>query len=327
MLSQEKIENDVHAIKQELTSSSSNGKATFAFSRWTTKDFVAAIHKSLLDKESTQRWKLRDEKYESNWNLSAIGIIGLILVIGPGRGSSDFAWIDQNAFAFALSGLIACTWFVLMSLERAALFTALSKFMSVRITVGFLFAAGITVATSDANTALNAVLGVDASNAPLARAFLVAALFLKLLWPAFVVLGILAGINLLVVFAYARWRTVADDRNSEYREFPTMALIFVVSALVVSGIYVMTMRRAFSEENIPEKAYRLALQLDFNEAAYCLQRSSNHRYLFIGTNQDKVLIAPLPMGELSLKSFATANVNRIDDAPYVVRVVSCVPQP
>lgn len=106
-----------------------------------------------------------------------------------------------------------------------------------------------------------------------------------------------------------------------------MALIFVVSALVVSGIYMMTMRKVFSEANIPEKAYRLALQLDFNEAAYCLQRSSNHRYLFIGANQDKVLIAPLPMGELSLKSFATANVDRIDDAPYAVRVVNCAPLP
>ena len=104
-----------------------------------------------------------------------------------------------------------------------------------------------------------------------------------------------------------------------------MALIFVVAALVISGIYVMTMRRAFSEANIPEKAYRLALQLDFNEVAYCLQKSNNYRYLFIGANQDKVLIAPLPMGELSLKSFATANVNRIDDAPYAVRVVNCVP--
>ena len=88
MLSQEKIENDVQAIKQELTSSSSNGKTSFPFSRWTTKDFVAAIHKSLLDKENSQRWKLRDEKYDSNWNLSAIGINGLILVIGPGKGSS-----------------------------------------------------------------------------------------------------------------------------------------------------------------------------------------------------------------------------------------------
>lgn len=326
MPEREALEKVIHTIKQEFSVSESN-RRPYQFSRWTMKDYVSAIHKSLQDDEAARRWKHHDEKYESNWNLSAVGIIGLAFVFGLGRGSTDIEWIDQNAFGFLCTGLIACTWFVLMSLERASLFAALSKFTSVRVTAGFLFAAGVAVATSDASSSLNAVLGVDASNAPLARAFLVAALFLKLLWPVFVILALLAAVNLLVIFSYFKWMVSRDERSPEYRVFPVAALIFLVASLVLSAVYMGTMRSAFSDKNIPEKAYRLALQLDFNEAAYCLPPIKGHRYLFIGANQNKVLIAPVPMGELTLTSFATTSPSRIDDAPHAVKVVNCNPLP
>lgn len=141
---------------------------------------------------------------------------------------------------------------------------------------------------------------------PLARAFLVAALFLKFLWPAFAVLGIIAVVSLLIVSAHLKWCAKDEKFSTEYRKFPVQTLLLALAAIVVSVVYTITMRQAFSEADLPEKAYRLALQLDFNTSAYCLPTQKGQRYLFVGVNQDKVLIAPIPFGETTLRSFATA---------------------
>ncbi len=322
MVDKKQIENEISAIKAELTSTATNGKPVSFFSRRSLKDIVAAIHLQLASRQTARE----QEQSANDFSLMTIGVAGLILIAGPGRGSTDIAWVDENAFWFVVFGLVACTWFILMSLERAPLFSLLAKFVSVRITAGFLFASGIAVATSGANTALNAVLGVDAVNAPLARAFLVAALFLKLLWPVFLLLGAIAVINLLSVFSYVRWKGRNDDRDVKYREFPVIELVFVLVAVVFSAIYVKTTTRIFSEANLPEKAYRLALQLDFNKSVYCFQGQPNERYLFIGGNQDKVLIAPIPLEELSWKGFATEDVTGSEDRLKAIRIVGCHPQ-
>ncbi|HCX81403.1 MAG TPA: hypothetical protein DHV01_07335 [Rhodoferax sp.] len=298
------------------------------YSAWTIKDILISMQVRADRKDASDRVKHHQENYENNWNLCVVGVLGLILVIGPGRGGSDIDWIDQNAFAFLVAGLVACTWFVLMSLERGSLLSTLSRFTMVRVTTGFLFAAGIAYATSEANTVLNAVFSVDASSMPLARAFLVAALFLKLLWPAFVVLGIIAVISLLMVSAHLKW-WVKDERfSTEYREFPLRTLLLAVAAIVVAAVYTKTMRQAFNEADLPEKAYRLAMQLDFNPSAYCLPTQAGQRYLFIGSNQDKVLIAPIPLGEATLQSFATAKSQGMPDFSLPpVHVVSCASSP
>lgn len=328
MTSSATSEKDIRSIRDELTFTARLHKPKSGYSTWTTKDILISMHESADRKDDADRRKRHEEKYESNWNLSAVGVLGLILVFGPGRGSSDIAWIDQNAFAFLVAGLVACTWFVLMSLERGALIATLSRFTLVRVTTGFLFAAGIAYATSDANAVLNAVFSVDASNMPLARAFLVAALFLKLLWPAFAVLGLIAAVSLLIVSAHLKWLAKDEKFSTEYREFPIRTLLLALAAIVVSVIYTNTMRQAFNEADLPEKAYRLALQLDFNTSAYCLPTQDGQRYLFIGVNQDKVLIAPIPLGETTLRSFATErNQGGADFSMPSVRIVSCAPNP
>lgn len=321
-------EKDIRSIRDELTSTSMSDKRKAKYSTWTTKDILISMHESADRKDAADRLKRNEVSYESSWNLSTVGVLGLVLVFGPGRGSPDIAWIDRNAFTFLVAGLVACTWFVLMSLERGALLSTLLRFTLVRVITGFLFAAGIAYATSDANTILNAAFSVDAANMPLARAFLVATLFLKLLWPAFAVLGLIAVVSLLVVSAHLKWWVKDGTFSEEYREFPLKTLLLALAAIVVSVAYSNTMRKAFNETDMPEKAYRLALQLDFNTSAYCLPKQDGQRYLFIGVNQDRVLIAPIPLGETTLRSFATArNQEGPDFSLPPVSVVSCSPNP
>jgi hypothetical protein len=152
MTSSAPSEKDIRLIKDELTSTGMPQKPKSPYSAWTIKDILISMQESADRKDAADRWKRYEENYESNWNLSAVAVLGLVLVFGPGRGGSDIDCIDQNAFAFLVTGLVACTWFVLMSLERGSLLSTLSQFSLVRVTTGFLFAAGIAYATSEANT-------------------------------------------------------------------------------------------------------------------------------------------------------------------------------
>lgn len=318
------MEKEVQEIKRQLSSSVRGDNRRLVNSSWTLRDFLAAIYQHQQEKSVESRTAVGREQHLGDSSLIAIGVMGLILVFGPGRGSVEFEFVERNAFSFLAFGVVLCVWFVLVSLERANLLSYLSKFTTVRLTVGFLFAAGTIFATAEANSVLNSVLGVDASNVPLSRAFLASTLFLKLMWPAFVLLGLLAVARLLGVFAYFKWRASDENGDSGCQEFPVISAIFVVVAVVVSVCYAWSMQRSFDTKYIPKKAYNLALFLDFNDSAYCVPGVSGYKVLFLGASQDRVLVAKSPVNdELSLKSFVTSEGGELDREYQSVQVKAC----
>ncbi|CAN7765061.1 hypothetical protein LJR039_007268 [Pseudorhodoferax sp. LjRoot39] len=263
----------------------------------TMKDLLRAVKHDL----SSLKYHVASSPEETNTvrrtAIVALTAICLILLWSLGYNRPDWDWLHRNQIELFSIGLLAGILAVLLSTEELPLTKAVLSSTSCRIVIGFFFAFMVAVATSNANTALNSITGIDASNMPIARAFLVSALVLKSAWPALFALGLVAAVHAIGLASYVR-RVLRREKSVGEIQFASIA--FVISTTIVGSVYAAVLFKGFREDVLPFKAYLLANKYDFNDRALCLEGLipvelvGNSKFLFVGSGQSTVLVAPQP---------------------------------
>lgn len=287
------------------------------YGKSTVKDLLTAIHHKVSALEQRQRYKPVEDTIEKTTATVVLGMLCVFLVWSLGSKPPDSGILKTYSLEITAGGLVAGALAILVSLERMVLLQTLMKSMLVRLVFGFVFALIVAISTSQANTALNQALGVDASNAPIARAMLTAILVIKSGWIVAVALGVTALLHALLLIKSIMKIAKGEDSATD---ISWSSVFFIISSIVLGWSYTSLTSQGFTDEVLPVKAYILAEKFDFNDKALCLTNGSNEpevpaKYLFIGASQETVLIGPkLTPNELTASFFTQSDVGlRLDD--------------
>lgn len=280
------VEAMMRSVAEEVTSS----QFPVSRRRRTLKDLVDSIDTNVSSMERRQRSALaidQDKKFAAT---VALGVMCFLVAWGLTTNPPDDGFFHDFLLEITALGLLSGALALLVSFEQIPLIQTLLTSNLVRVVFGLLFTLVIAISTSAANSALNAALGIDASNAPIARAMLTAILVIKSGW----VVAVLIGFNVLVQLGWLIHDIIKHGWAGLADQISWSRVFLVLSSIILAWSYTSMMKGFANEERLPIKAYILAHRFDFNDKAVCIAPATAEasKYLFVGANQDVVLVGP-----------------------------------
>jgi hypothetical protein len=249
----------------------------------TVKGYLRQIFEQLRTDSRELKRGEEERKRSEAASLAACGLFGLLLVLASAKVSSDWPWWREYSYFFFVFGTVLTVMFVAASMERSSVIARMLTFNSVKIVFAFVFSGGLIYASSQASSLLNAIFGIDAANLLYTRAILSAVYFLKICQPFVLVLVAFVLIHFITVW-------VATKISGDIVSLPWNSILFILGSVLVAASFWWITHGAFGDEQIKQKAYKLAHYLDFSSTAYCVTSPSEQRYLFFGQDHNKVLI-------------------------------------
>jgi len=284
-------------------------------SRWsgmTLKDVLVSIHRNVSALEVQLRYAPMVSEAARNSAIVVLCVVCSFITLFVASNRDEIAFIAEHAVELMAFALMAGALALLLFIEAIPLVQTLLKSVLCRIAIGFFFAMAVVTSTGSANTAVNAALGVDASNAPIARALLTGALVMKAGWWIAAVLGFMALLQGMLL-------ATKLFKGEGAGEFSFQNASVIVCTVLLGWAYSAVLFRGFHEAALPDKAYVLAQRYDLNDRALCLENQlapeqyAQFKYLFIGSQQQEVLIVPrMETGALNASFFTRAD----NDIPF-----------
>ncbi|MBK5531616.1 hypothetical protein JFT91_03215 [Pseudomonas sp. TH08] len=265
----------------------------------TLKTYVGDILEVLEEFRREERDKKEDAE-SSVWHaLLLLAIIAIVLLVNGTHGNPDFDWLDENSFAFKIWGTALAMLYLGVQIERLSVFRSLWQYGFTKLIVSVSISGLVVFSTAKAASAINNVFAVDASVFSFTLTFVSALIVFKYLSSFVIVLGLVAGIHTLNFIGWVRSKSWSDW----YDSVPINSFFLIVFSIVVMGFCWGWSHRYLDDEYMPEKVYKLARVLDFNDKHDCSNVTSDMPVVFMGASKDIVLVDPNNTQVVSVQSF------------------------
>lgn len=300
-------EERIEAIYEAL--SDSPQKESAGIYRPTLKDSIAELLERARKWEIERAVAAKRITNEQNWALGGLAFLALVFLTNGWGSSRDFEWLNENRFAIRLWGSAFAAVYIGVSIERTSFFRSLWSFGFTKLAASIAFSALLVFSTGKASSLINNVYGVDAAALPFTRAFMagfVAFNYLSVVLIVVAILALLQAVN--VIGAVQSWW------NKEvYVKAPWGPIIFILIAIFFLFASFKWLNTDFTDDALPAKAYRLAHVLDFNAKHHCINLPQGAAVVFIGPEQDRVLVDANPITTRNIESFVNRQLS--DDVP------------
>lgn len=283
----------------------------------TLKDYIAAIlsHLKILDVKRQLGTEATDDGV--NFALACLAIASVIFVFAD---TSGWQRLDDFRFAIRLWGVAFAVVYIGVSIERSALFKELWKFGFTKLISSIAISGLVIFCTGKASSQINLIFGVDSSAFPFTKAFITGILAFEYLSPLLFIAFIFAIAHLLGILNY-----VKSKFSNEYKFVAppwrsTAVLILTPIVLFFSWKWV---NRDFSEQELPAKIYLLAHKLDFNSRHSCSNIKVGVNVVFIGSDQNKVLVDISNIQTKDIESFINSKISQSLPIPKYFFLLPC----
>lgn len=268
------------------------------------KYYVREIYYDFSRWIAAKERELDREKYELTWTLGLIGVIGVMLAITR-SASSDWEWARDNTLTFRLCAVVLCTLFVGVSLERSAVVRSLWSFTITKFLVSIIVSGLVLYARGKAAGHINQIFHIEASALPITLIFTTAILVLKLLIPFILAIAVFLFTVHIFTGLHWCWQRIHDKDG---QEFPLHSLLTAFVSAVILHYGWGWSTNQLSDSRIPEKIYLMAYALDFSHRNECANVPSNWPIIFLGNDQQSVLVAPDKLVDFDFSKFFQASV-------------------
>lgn len=233
-----------------------------------------------------------------------IGIIGVMLAITR-SAASDIEWVREHTLAFRLWGVSLCLIFVGVLVERSSVVRSLWSFAITKFLLSLILSGVVFYAHGRAAGYINGVFHVDASALPITLVLTTGLVLFKLLVPFVLTIAtLILAQHALLIISWAKdnnpWKTIGD--------FPFFSLLCSAVAGVILFFGWSWPSDQLSDTRIPEKVYLIADTLDFNQRHECANVDPKRPVVFLGTDQESVLVAPYRLEDFDFATFFEARV-------------------
>jgi len=289
------LEKNIDHITQEIC----GGEKDCSRQQKTLKYYVGDIHRQLSEWLSMQGYSESRRRYEMSWALGCVGLIGVIFAVTR-SADSDIEWIREHTLAFRIWGVVFCTIFIFASLERSAVFRSLLSFVSTKFLASIILSGIVLYSRGKAAGYVNSVFHVDASAFPVTLLFTTGLVVIKLALPF--VLSTALALSLFHFFISVGWVKGKLKGDADY--FPPLSSLLSV---LVSGVILyygwVWSHNQIADSRVPEKIYLMAHAMDFSYSHNCSNVTQSAPVVFLGAEQEAVLVAPYKLEEFDFSDF------------------------
>jgi hypothetical protein len=182
------------------------------------------------------------------------------------------------------------------------------------------FSALLVFCTGKASAMINAIFAVDASALPFTRAIVTGLLIFQYVYPLLIIVVVAVVAHLVYTADWVHHTLLKKDRYEAIPWRSTLFLLLGTSTLVFSARWV---NRDFAEVRWPKKIYRLAHVVDFNSSYTCTNLPKGMSVLFLGPQQDRVLVDLGRPQTNELEAFINGEISENVALPDHFPVVPC----
>jgi hypothetical protein len=316
----------LEAISFELRGTAKNGKSRGP--RSTIQDHLAEIVSLAREAALERKWAPMKVKMAETSALYALAIIcGFITWYGSGHAASGWDWLDAHRFALKTWGVALSAVFVGIHVERTGLASVVWRYSVTKFLASIGLSALVIYSAGRAASVVNGVFGIDAGALPYTRTLLTGWIaFTHLAWPLMLIVGLIWAWHLFIVLAYFWYRArPSDDASSP--TFSWHSLGVVIMTAVVFGNISVWLFRTLDDTQLPTKVYQLARILDFNGKHTCTNLPPRASVVFIGPDQNKVLIDSNSQATPGLEEFFGREASEWETPPERFAVIDCLAAP
>lgn len=231
--------------------------------------------------------------------LGIVAFLGLVLFTNSIEPNPDFTFINPYLLVLNVCGVVLALVFICGVLERSSFWKSIWSLTSARWIVYIIFTAMVLVASGKAASQVNAVFGVDATSFPHTYAFTTALILFKLAKPWLIGVAIVA----LIVSIFAIRQGIKEVVNN----YKIWALFMPAMTIILGAFVIFRLggwdNNELSKERLDQKIYLMAQALDLNAEHNCNGIPDTHPVIFLGPTQERVLVAPPPVGDLDFTTF------------------------
>lgn len=227
-----------------------------------------------------------NDQYRESFSLTCLAVISSILLMNGFRSNPGFDFIQENQLIIQLWGVVLATIYVGASIERSSLFRTLWEFSSTKIIASLSFSAVVIYSTGKSAYVINEVFGVDASTFPVTYAFTTAIIVFDTISSFLFALSLLIVLHISDIFGWfwARYK----GHSYDFPSFHSFAFTILASVIMYFGW--AWSNHELGSETLPGKVYIIASNLDFNSNNKCSNIDDSKPVVFIGENQNAVLV-------------------------------------
>lgn len=257
-------------------------------------------------------------------SLYALAIIcGLLTWYGSAHAASGWGWLDEHRFALKTWGVALSTVFVGIHIERTGLANVVWRSGATKFLASIGLSALVIYSAGKAASVVNGVFSIDAAALPYTRALLTGWIaFTHLAWPLMLIVGAIAGWHLIIVLAYF-WHGASPSDDEASPTFSWHSLGVVIMTAVVFGNIGVWLFRTLDNAQLPTKVYQLARILDFNGKHTCVNLRPEVSVVFIGPEQNKVLLDSNSQTTPGLEEFFGREASWWQSPPAGFAVTDC----
>lgn len=312
------IRENIEAIYEEL--GADDGRRHDLSKPDTLRGNVVSILEKISKIDNYNKEEKRREEVRIELSLTIIGFIAHVLIWND-ASKSGVEWIHAHAFVIKLWGLAFATVFVGISLERSSIFKSLWSFGFTKVVVSIAVSALMVWSTGQASALINGVFTIDAAAFPYTRAMVTGLLAFQYAYPIFVfVLIMSAGAHIFMMLT--KWKNSnADIANHFPHDLPWFSIGFVMLTIALLYSTATWVVQDFSNDEWPFKVYLLAHALDFDGKYSCIGVPPGLSVVYIGGNQDKVLVDVNRPDTANIEDFIDRHGNML--LPKQFRIMPC----
>ncbi|MNM66661.1 hypothetical protein D3C81_781580 [compost metagenome] len=242
---------------------------------------------------------MKEEEKNKKTKELAISLIGwfafiLVYIIAGSWGQSDIA-IIRSLSPYALwLGIALFVFYQFLFVANSRIAKAFKGDLALQLGLAALMAFFVYTSSIEAANNLNRVFGVDASAFPNALRIMTLVQVFLLGKPLFWALLIWS------IIAFAYFFLFGDNEKS------WQAWIFSISGITVSGVSLLFIYFLLGPEQLSKRTYVLARATDFYSNVNCAGRPVSGNAVFLGPEQQRILVDDTKIPEISWIQAVTA---------------------
>lgn len=249
----------------------------------TTLEKLTAIEKSVKEIEVKGKYQSLIERDEFFTFFNILSFLSVTLIIGFSININEPDSLHRDIFFWgSLFSKLALYILIINYIYRFKFITYFYELKFTKIITTFIFSIVLLFCNTKASSLINELFGVPAHDLPYSLAFTTTFYLINYISNALLIIGVICLIGLVIL-------CVADaftDKNATPNQNWWTVAVLLIFAVTTFGMQ----NKEVSEASIKQKAYWLALQMDFNKNYYCQNIKKDYSVAFIGSNQEKVIV-------------------------------------
>ncbi|MDC5439418.1 hypothetical protein OHW88_01325 [Acinetobacter baumannii] len=244
---------------------------------------LTSINKSVKEIEIKGKYQSLIERNDFFFFFNIISSIAILLIVmfSFSTNEPDSIYRDILFWGSLFSKLVLYI-LIINYIYRIKLITYFYELKFTKIITTFIFSIILLFCNSKASSVINDLFGISANDLPYSLTFTTTFYLVNYLSNILLLIGIICLIGLVII-------CVIDALN-DTDATPNQNLWTIIVLLAFAFTTFSMQNKEISEISIRQKAYWLALQMDFNQNYYCKNIKKDYKVAFIGSNQEKVIV-------------------------------------